>query len=110
MRKAYKIKSNGITVDATVVKIDILGTSIRTRSASLTLHYKVEAEKSIYPGTATAVPGQYKVGDTLQVTYLPKDPFKMTVKGANAQIPILVFAILLFLFVIFATYKIGQLA
>lgn len=109
MLKAHKVKSHGIKVDATVVKIDILGTSLRSRTATLTIHYKVEAEKSIYPGTATAVPGQYKLGDTLQVIYLPEDPYQMTVKGANVYIPILIFTVLLFFFVLFATYKIGEM-
>ncbi len=109
MIKAYNIKSHGIKTDATVVKIDIWGTSIRNRVDRLTLHYKVESEKSIYPGAATATPGKYKIGDILQISYLPTDPYQMTVKGANVHVPILIFTILLFLFILFATFKIGEL-
>ncbi|OAD91317.1 hypothetical protein A7A78_12470 [Aequorivita soesokkakensis] len=109
MRNGQRIINNGTKTEAKVVKIIPWRLSFRTRMDTLILQYYVEGNKEIYHGKASAPPWQYKVGDTLSITYLNDNPNKMTVKGANVYIPILVFTVLIFLFMIFATFQIEEL-
>lgn len=109
IRNAQRVIKYGIKVEAVVVKIIPWGTSIRNRLDSLLLQYVVEERKEIFQQYATAVPGEKRLGDKMQILYLPENPHKITVMGGKGYIPILIFSILLFLFVIFATVKIGEL-
>lgn len=110
MRKAQRIKKEGVATDAEIIEIRTWNASQHNSMATLILQYAVEAKKEIFQSRATAVPGQFKVGDKMKVFYLPDDPFKITVKGPKVYIPLLVFSIILFLFIIFATFKIGEMA
>lgn len=109
MRRARRITNNGVTTQAIVVKVIPWGTTIRNMVDTLILQYTVDATNEIYQGKATASRGQYKIGDTMSITFLKSPPYNMTVKGANVFIPILIFTILIFLFIIFAMFKIGEL-
>lgn len=109
MSKAKRIKRNGVTTEAVVIQVNSLGTTIRNKADILVLQYLVKATNQIYQGKATASREQYKVGDRLNITYSKKPPYEMTVKGANVYIPILIFTVLIFIFVIFAMFKIVEL-
>lgn len=109
MRRARNVTNNGVTTEAVVVQVILWGTTIRNMVDTLILQYKVEATNEIYQGKATASRGHYKVGDKMSIAYLKDPPYNMTVKGANVYIPILIFTILIFLFVIFAMFKIEEL-
>ena len=109
MRRAQRIIKNGITTEAEVVQVIGWGTTIRNKVDTLILNYMVEATNQIYQGQATASREAYKVGDKLTITYSNKPPYEMTVKGSKVFIPILVFTILIFLFVIFAMFQIEEL-
>ena len=109
MRRAQRIIKNGITTEAVVVQVNSLGTTIRNKADILVLQYLVKATNQIYQGKASATREQYKVGDKLTITYSKFPPYEMTVKGTNVYIPILVFTILIFLFVLFAMIKIEEL-
>ena len=109
MCRAQRIVKNGITTEAVVVQVNSLGTTIRNKADILVLQYLVKATNQIFQGKATATRDEYKVGDKLTITYSKKPPYEMTVKGANVYIPILIFTVLIFLFVIFAMFKIVEL-
>jgi hypothetical protein len=109
MRKAMKFKKNGIATDSIIRSI----TTQRIHRATFDIvhfEYTDRATGRIYPGKATTSQGKFKRGDRLEIYYLPHDPSKMTVSGGKYYIPMLVFCILLFLFVLFAVYKIDELA
>ncbi len=109
MRKGQYIINNGTKTEATVIKINPLRIGIRHKMDTLILQYMVAGKKEIFQGKATSAPWQYKVGDTLAITYLNDNPKKMTVKGGNVYIPMVVFTVIIFLFMVFATFKIAEL-
>ena len=62
-----------------------------------------------YNGRATVSPHKYKIGDTMAVVYLPNKPAKYAIDTNKAYWAVLIFAIILFLFVLFAVYKINEM-
>ena len=109
MLRAQRVLKNGITAEGVVIQVISLGTTIRNKADILVLQYLVKATNQIYQGKATATRDKYKVGDKLIITYSKKPPYEMTVKGANVYIPILIFTVVIFLFIIFAMFKIEEL-
>jgi len=75
----------------------------------LTLEYKDRVTGNPYKGKATVAPGKYNIGDTMAVVYLPDKPAKYAIDTNKAYWAVLTFAIILFLFVLFAVYKIDEM-
>ena len=75
----------------------------------LILEYAAGPRMEIFKGKATASYGQFKLGDKLPILYSPDNPSKMTLKDQKGHYFLLVFTMLLFLFVIFATFKIVEM-
>jgi len=60
-----------------------------------------------YTGKASSKAGKYKRSDTMGVAYLPNDPAKYAITDTGRGYTVmLIFCILVFLFVLFAVYKI----
>jgi hypothetical protein len=107
MRKSIRIKKKGIATDAFVTGI----TTHRIHRATfdvLKLEYRDRVMGRTYTGKATVATGKNKRGDRMTVYYLPDDPSVMTPVGGKTYIPVLILCIILFLFVIFAVYKIDE--
>lgn len=107
MRRAAFIKKTGIHTNG-------YATSIRTVriKSSLTdvvsIEYKDRATGLPYPGKATTQAGKFRVGDTIGVVYLPANPAKYAIADTRGGFTaMLIFCIILFLFVLFAVYKIN---
>ena len=107
MRRAAFIKKTGIHTNG-------YATSIRTVriKSSLTdvvsIEYKDRATGLPYPGKATTEAGKFRVGDTIGVVYLPANPAKYAIADTRGGFTaMLIFCIILFLFVLFAVYKIN---
>ena len=62
-----------------------------------------------HKSSITAKHKKFKQGETVPVMYLPEEPSKIVVYGKEGHWPMLIFAILIFLFVIFAIYKIDDM-
>lgn len=109
MRWAAKIKKTGVHTDSVVTHIRTVRLPRSGTVDILTLEYKDRATGQPYKGKATVAPLKYKVGDTMPVVYLPDRPAKYAVAIKSAYWAILIFCIILFLFVLFAVYKINEM-
>ena len=107
IRKAAYIKKKGVHVDAIVRHIRV-SRSGRSTMDILTLEYKERITGRSYQGRATVTHQQFQIGDRLPVAYLPDKPSQYAV-GNTAYWLLLIFCILLFLFVLFAVYKINEM-
>jgi hypothetical protein len=107
---AAKIKRYGVYTDSVITKIFTLRTRPGATVDILTLEYKDRATGQTYKGKATVAHLKYKIGDIMPVVYLPDRPAKYAVAIKTAHWAILVFTIILFLFVLFAVYKINEMA
>lgn len=108
MRNAAYIKKNGVLTDATVAKI----TTLRTRRGIvdfITLQYTDKATGQLYDGKATISHQKVKEGDLMPLMYLPNKPSKYAIDTKKGYTILLVFSILIFLFIVFAVYKIQEM-
>ncbi|MEI9808364.1 MAG: DUF3592 domain-containing protein [Bacteroidota bacterium] len=108
MRRAAHIKKNGVHVNAIVRQIKTLRTSKSTMDI-LILEYKERATGRPYNAKATVTHQKFKTGDSVPVAYLPDKPSKYAIDLKSAYWVVLIFCILLFLFVLFAVYKINEM-
>jgi hypothetical protein len=110
MRVAATIQKKGIHTNAIVIHIH----SLRTRPGGmidiLTLEYKDRVTGQSFKGKATVTHQQYKTGGMMPVVYLPDKPSTYAIDTKKAYWVVLIFCILFFLFVIFAVYKINEMA
>ncbi len=74
------------------------------------IEYKDRTTDLPYPGKATTQAGKFKVGDTIGVVYLPANPAKYAIADTKGGFTaMLIFCIIIFLFVLFAVYKINEM-
>jgi hypothetical protein len=106
MRSAARIKKNGTWTDAIVTHINTIRTPKGGSVDILTLEYKDRATSRPYNGKATVTTGKYRIGDRMQLAYLPDKPSKYAIDTKGGYWFILVFCIILFAFVLFAIWKI----
>jgi Protein of unknown function (DUF3592) len=109
MKKNAAIKKKGIHVNAVVTNIKTVRTSRGGSFDLLTLEYKERATGRPFYGKATVSPNRYKRGAPFPVAYLPDKPASYAVDSTKGYWAILIFCILLFLFVLFAIYKINEM-
>lgn len=107
MRRTVHIKKNGIHVNAIVRDIKTIRTS-KSSMDILAMEYKERATGRSFNAKATVTQGQYKIGDSLPIAYLPGNPAKYAVEK-TAYWFILIFCIILFMFILFAVYKIDEM-
>ena len=108
MHVAKKIKKKGTPTTGVINHIN----SIRTGRGAidiLTLEYKDTVTGQAYKAKATVSPYKYKIGDTMEIVYLPDKPSKYAIDSKGGYLGILIFCIILFLFVLFAVYKIDEM-
>ena len=107
MRRAAFIKKTGIHINGYVTS----RRTVRIKTTYLdiiSIEYKDRATGLPYPGKATTQTGKFRVGDTIGVAYLPTNPAKYAIEDTKGGFTgMLIFCIILFLFVLFAVYKIN---
>ena len=106
MQVAATIKKKGVYTNGVITHIRTIRTGRGGAMDILTLEYKDRATNRPYNGRAIVTPQKYKVGNTMQVVYLPDKPSKYAIDTKKAYWAVLIFSIILFLFVLFAVYKI----
>lgn len=106
MMKADAIKKNGITTDAYILNIETRRMG-KTTADVLTLEYKDAAGRR-HPARATLQVGKYRAGQRIPIKYLPHNPAQYGFDDVSGYWFILIFCILLFLFTLFAVYKINE--
>lgn len=106
MNKANNIKKHGITTDAFILNI-VTQRMGKTTVDVLTLEYK-DAAGRLHPAKATIQVGKYRVGQRIPIKFLPQNPAQYAFDDVSGYWFVLIFCILLFLFAIFAVYKINE--
>jgi hypothetical protein len=109
MQVAAKIKKNGVHTNGVVKHINRIRMGRGGSMDILTLEYKDGATGKPYNGKATVTPDKYKIGDAMAVVYLAEKPSKYAIDTKKAYWAVLIFCIILFLFVLFAVYKIDEM-
>ncbi|MEP7375002.1 MAG: DUF3592 domain-containing protein [Chitinophagaceae bacterium] len=109
MRVAATIKKNGVRTNAVIKNINTIRTGKGGAMDILTLEYTDSATNHPYKGKATVTHQKYKIGDAMPVMYLPDKPSKYAIDTNKAYWAVLIFCIVLFLFVVFAVYKINEM-
>jgi hypothetical protein len=108
-RDAY-IRKTGIHTSGHITSIR----TVRLKSSLtdiISIEYRDRATGRIYTGKASSKRGKYKRSDTMGVAYLPGNPAKYALTDpGRGYTAMLVFCILVFLFVLFAVYKIEGMA
>lgn len=109
MRAAATIKKAGVATNEVITHINTIRTGKAGAMDILTLEYKDRLTNHPYNGGATVTHQKYKPGDIMPVIYLPDNPSKYAVDLKTAYWVVLIFCILLFLFIVFALYKINEM-
>ena len=107
MRKVRSIQRDGVATDAVITDVR----TVRFSKGSvdiLKLEY-TDARGRRFPAKATVGVGEYGIGQSLQVKYLLNNPGEYSFDNRKTYWAILIFLILLFLFSIFAVYKVNEL-
>ena len=109
MRRTARIKKLGIHCNGTITSIR----SIRIKNTyidSLTIEYRDRRTGQPFQAKATSARGKYNRGDPMGIAYLPDQPSKYALTDTKGGFTfMLVFCIIIFLFVIFAVYKIDEM-
>ena len=108
IRKTAHIRKHGTHVNATVTGIR----SIRFKNTYIDMvyfEYQDRLTGQAYAGKTTSARGKYHSGDRLPLVYLPDKPKEHALDMKGGYTGMLVFTILVFLFVVFAVYKINQM-
>ena len=109
MRVAATIKKTGVPANAVITHINTIRTGKGGAMDVLTLEYRDRVTNQPYKGKATVTHRKYKIGDPMPVIYLPDKPSKYAINTNKAYWAVLIFCIVLFLFVVFAVYKINEM-
>jgi len=103
------IKRKGIRTNGRVTCIH----TFRVKSSqidNLTIQYQDRATGHFHIAKASTQANKYKVGDFIEIAYLPVQHSKYAITETKGGYTfILVFCIILFLFVLFAVYKINEM-
>lgn len=109
IRRTTFIRETGIHTNGSITSIR----TVRMKSSLtdiITIEYKDRATGRSYTGKATTQTGKFRLGDTMGVAYLPANPAKYAIADTKGGFTILlIFCIIIFLFVLFAVYKINEM-
>jgi Protein of unknown function (DUF3592) len=109
MKRASAIKKKGVYTNGVITHISTMRTGRGAALDILTIEYKDRTTGQPYNARATVTHQQYKIGDVMSVVYLPDKPAKYAIDTKKAYWAVLIFCIILFLFVLFAVYKINEM-
>lgn len=108
MIKARRIQQKGIATHAIVTK-----TALRKYSKSsmddVTFIYRDLTGKAYYAKANTA-PGKYTIGDHVDIKYLHEDPSQYSFDWGKGYLFLLVFCLILLAFMIYASFKLSEIA
>lgn len=107
MRQAAKINKEGIHTNGTIKHIQTVRAPKGATVDKLTIEYIDRATGKAYYAKATVSHRKYKYKDQISIAYLPDKPHKYAIDTKGGHLFLLIFFILIFLFVIFAVYKIS---
>lgn len=105
-QRVKNILKNGLHAKARIYKVSTI-----TRYATEMVLYSFYAANRVepYTGKMTAGLGKYQVNDVLDIYYLPQNPQRNTIAMAWKSGGVLVFAVVIALFILFAVYKLYRM-
>lgn len=109
MLEAKKILKEGVHTNGTIKHIKTVRIPKGAWIDQLTIEYTDRATGKPYHAKATVTYHKYKYSDTIPIAYLPGQAHKYAIHSKGGNTGMLIFSILLFLFVLFAVYKIRQM-
>jgi hypothetical protein len=108
-KKYYHVIKNGTPISAQVTDVRTIHLSRGGTYDRVIFAYLPAGSNQYYSGQFAIKVGKYKRGDHLDIFYLPQEPQKNAVPGSKGDTAILIFMIAIFLFVLFACYKINEM-
>ena len=107
--KEKRIRQHGINARGVVTHIHTTAMRHGPTVDQVHIEYASIIHGQFHKTSITAKYKKYKHGETVPVMYLPQEPSKIVVDGKQGYWQMLIFSILIFLFVIFAVYKIDEM-
>ena len=105
-QRVNNILKNGLQAKARIYKISNI---VRPPTSIIFYHFYTANNTETTAGKLTTSLGKYQVNDVLDIFYLPQNPKRNTMEGAWKSGAILVFAIVIAFFVLFAVYKLYRM-
>ncbi|GAA4417874.1 hypothetical protein GCM10023187_50700 [Nibrella viscosa] len=96
-----RLLTTGLSVSASVYHI----TTNRKTNTTVVYYQFIASNGRQYKGNLTARPGEYRINGTIEVFYLPENPYHNTVKGAWNDNWFLAFVIAIALVIVYMMYK-----
>ncbi len=107
--KEKRIKQHGISASGIVTHIHTTAMRRGPTVDQVHIEYGSIIHGHFHKSSITAKHKKFRHGESVPVKYLPEEPSKILVAGGQGYWPMLIFSILIFLFVIFAVYKIDEM-
>ncbi|WP_298712757.1 DUF3592 domain-containing protein [Chitinophaga sp.] len=107
--KLRAIKRRGVKAEGRVIGKFTRAVKWGRAIDKLHIEYRDWAPGQSFRAEAFAPLGKFEVGDTVTVYYLPARPGKIVLAGGLGYGPMLLFFTGLFLFVLFAVYKLDEM-
>ncbi len=104
--RVKKILATGVCTTAIVYDVRRMS---RAGSELVSYQFNVQSHTKTCTGKLMVPYGKYKIGDMLDVYYLPANPRRSTVTGAWGSPVIVVFGVVIALFILFAVYKMYEM-
>jgi hypothetical protein len=109
-RKSYRnIINKGNPINAVITETRLVRFNKGNTLENIYYVFLPPGSNQYFQGMFSAPVGKHKKGAELQVYYLPGQPQKNAVPGSKGEIIMLLFTIIIFLFMIFASYKIYEI-
>ncbi len=109
-RKRYRsILANGVRTEAQIMEVRNVSTYRGPNYDRVYFAYLPKDSASYFSGLHLTSFDEYKVGDKLEIYYLPDKPAKYAIPGSKGEKAMLIFLIAIFLFSVFAAYKIWEM-
>ncbi|PKA84454.1 hypothetical protein ATE92_2644 [Ulvibacter sp. MAR_2010_11] len=109
INKYRSIRRNGINTKARITQISMQNFFRGQHLLKLSLEYKDYKSGLLVYGEAISANSKHQVGDLVDIAYKPNTS-KIYIKGEEKNYrPMLVFAIILLIFMVFAVYKIDEM-
>ena len=107
--KEKRIRQQGIKAFGVVTHIHTTAMRRGPTVDQVHIEYASIIHGHFHKSSITAKHKKFKHGESVPLMYLPEEPSKIVVDGGQGYWPMLIFSILIFLFVIFAVYKIDEM-
>lgn len=104
----YRILSEGAKTTAQVTEVRTIRYHKGATYDKVFFAYLPPGADRYLPGEFITKIGKHRRGDSFEIHYLPRQPQKYAVPGSKGEVIMFLFVLLVFLFVVFACFKIDE--